>query len=106
MANDGNLNRQWKELEQRIQFASSFVITTHQNPDADGLGSELALYYILKKLGKEVFIFNISPTPESLRSRTNLSTLCAIFTSIIIISNKHAFCFRCRILFTCWATGT
>ena len=67
MANDGNLNRQWKELEQRIQFASSFVITTHQNPDADGLGSELALYYVLKKMGKEVFVFNISPTPESLK---------------------------------------
>ncbi|MCF7831948.1 MAG: bifunctional oligoribonuclease/PAP phosphatase NrnA [Candidatus Marinimicrobia bacterium] len=67
MASDGNMNRQWKELEQRIQFASSFVITTHQNPDADGLGSELALYHILKKLGKEVFIFNISPTPESLK---------------------------------------
>jgi phosphoesterase RecJ-like protein len=67
MANNGNMNRQWKELEQRIQFASSFVITTHQNPDADGLGSELALYYILRKLGKEVFIFNISPTPESLK---------------------------------------
>ncbi len=48
MANGGNMNRQWKELEQRVQFASSFVITTHQNPDADGIGSELALYYILK----------------------------------------------------------
>jgi bifunctional oligoribonuclease and PAP phosphatase NrnA len=67
MVNDVNLNRQWKELEQRIQFASSFVITTHQNPDADGLGSELALYHILRKLGKEVFIFNISHTPESLK---------------------------------------
>ncbi|MCD6337412.1 MAG: bifunctional oligoribonuclease/PAP phosphatase NrnA [Candidatus Marinimicrobia bacterium] len=75
MANDNNLNRQWKELEQRIQFASSFIITTHQNPDADGLGSELALYYILKKLGKEVFIFNISPTPESLKF-LDLEQLC------------------------------
>ncbi|MEA2077795.1 MAG: bifunctional oligoribonuclease/PAP phosphatase NrnA [Candidatus Marinimicrobia bacterium] len=67
MSNSDNMNRQWKELEQRIQFASSFVITTHQNPDADGLGSELALYHLLKKLGKEVHIFNISPTPESLK---------------------------------------
>lgn len=61
------LTPQWKELEQRIRFASSFVLTTHQNPDADGLGSELALYRLLKKLGKEVFIFNISPTPQSLK---------------------------------------
>lgn len=61
------LERQWKELKQRIQFANSFVITTHQNPDADGLGSELALYHLLKKLNKEVFIFNISPMPDNLK---------------------------------------
>lgn len=66
MTSQHNMNRQWKELEQRIRFASSFVITTHQNPDADGLGSELALYHLLKKLGKEVYVFNISPTPQSL----------------------------------------
>jgi phosphoesterase RecJ-like protein len=60
------LERQWQELKQRIQFAESFVITTHQNPDADGLGSELALYHLLRKLNKEVYIFNISPTPDSL----------------------------------------
>ena len=66
MTNIDDTQRKWKELEQRIRFASSFVITTHQNPDADGLGSELALYNLLKKLGKEVYIFNISPTPANL----------------------------------------
>ena len=64
MKND--LQRQWQELKQRIQYAESFVITTHQNPDADGLGSELALYRLLQKLRKEVYIFNISPTPDGL----------------------------------------
>ena len=53
MTKQHDMNRQWKELEQRSQFASTFVITTHQNPDADGLGSELALYHLLKKLGKD-----------------------------------------------------
>ncbi len=67
MATNRNMTPQWKELEQRIRYASTFVITTHQNPDADGLGSELALYELLKKLGKEVFIFNISPTPTNLK---------------------------------------
>jgi phosphoesterase RecJ-like protein len=66
MVKNSNMAPQWKELEQRIQFASSLLITTHQNPDADGLGSELALYRLLKKMGKEVFILNISPTPSSL----------------------------------------
>jgi phosphoesterase RecJ-like protein len=67
MGKNIDMTRQWKELEQRIRFASSFLITTHQNPDADGIGSELALYHLLKKLGKEVHVFNISPTPENLK---------------------------------------
>ena len=62
-----SLSRQWKELEQRIAFASSIVLTTHQNPDADGIGSEMALYHLLTKLGKEISVLNISPTPQNLR---------------------------------------
>jgi phosphoesterase RecJ-like protein len=75
MSESATLDRQWHELKQRISFASTFVLTTHQNPDADGLGSELALYYLLKKLGKDVYIFNISPTPESLKF-LDLENLC------------------------------
>ena len=67
MTNHANLTSQWKELQQRLQFVSTVLITTHQNPDADGLGSELALFHLLKKMGKEVYIFNISPTPISLK---------------------------------------
>ncbi|MFO7841450.1 MAG: bifunctional oligoribonuclease/PAP phosphatase NrnA [Fidelibacterota bacterium] len=67
MFSGDTLLQQWKELEQRIRLGSTFVLTTHQNPDADGIGSELALYHLLKKLGKEIYILNISPTPENLR---------------------------------------
>lgn len=42
-----------------------FVITTHVNPDGDGLGSELAFAYFLRKLGKEAVIINHSKTPEN-----------------------------------------
>ncbi len=66
MYGEHSLQQQWKELQQRIDLASAFVLTTHQNPDADGIGSELALYRLLKKLGKEVHILNISPTPAHL----------------------------------------
>lgn len=66
MSLDQRRRQQWKELEQRIGFASVFVLTTHQNPDADGIGSEIALYTLLRKLGKEVHILNISETPVNL----------------------------------------
>ncbi len=46
-----------------VQRSSSFVLTTHVNPDGDGLGSELALYYHLTSLGKKVSILNHSETP-------------------------------------------
>lgn len=36
------------------------VITTHQKPDADAMGSSLGLYHLLKQLGHEVHV--ISPT--------------------------------------------
>ncbi|HEY9165281.1 MAG TPA: bifunctional oligoribonuclease/PAP phosphatase NrnA [Candidatus Kryptonia bacterium] len=42
-----------------------FVLTTHVNPDADGLGSELALNRFLLKLGKESIILNHSETPSN-----------------------------------------
>ncbi len=53
-------------LKRIIQRNNSFLITTHVNPDPDALGSELALYLILKKLGKKVRIVNYSVTPYNL----------------------------------------
>lgn len=47
-----------------IRTNRRFVLTTHVNPDGDGLGSELALYHHLKDIGKEVHILNPSPLPD------------------------------------------
>ncbi|MFO7448081.1 MAG: bifunctional oligoribonuclease/PAP phosphatase NrnA [Ignavibacteriaceae bacterium] len=54
------------KLKQIITENSSFLLTTHVNPDADAIGSEIAFYNILKKLGKEIFIVNHSITPYNL----------------------------------------
>ena len=45
---------------------NSFLITTHVNPDADAIGSEIALYFILKDLAKTIYIINYSATPYNL----------------------------------------
>jgi phosphoesterase RecJ-like protein len=42
----------------------SFILTTHDPADADGLGAELVFAYILENLRKKVRIINASPTPE------------------------------------------
>ncbi len=46
-----------------IKKASSVVLSTHREPDGDGLGSELAMFYALKHLSKKVRILNLDPTP-------------------------------------------
>jgi len=54
-------------IRETIRTKGRFVLTTHVNPDGDGIGSELALYHHLKGLGKEVHILNPSPLPDLYR---------------------------------------
>ena len=53
-------------LKKIIEDNNSFLLTTHVNPDADAIGSEIAFYFILKELGKKAFIINHSETPYNL----------------------------------------
>jgi len=55
-----------EKLKNIILNNSSFLITTHVNPDADAIGSEVAFYHLLKKLGKKGFIVNHSSTPYNM----------------------------------------
>jgi phosphoesterase RecJ-like protein len=48
-----------------IQASGSFVLTGHENPDGDCIGAQIALYHLLKALGKEVWIVNPDPLPRS-----------------------------------------
>lgn len=57
----------FQKLKNLILSNQSFLITTHVNPDADAIGSEIAFYKILKSLGKKSFIINHSETPYNLK---------------------------------------
>ena len=56
----------FNKLKNIIQSNHSFLLTTHVNPDADAIGSEIAFFRLLKKLNKEVLILNHSETPYNL----------------------------------------
>lgn len=56
----------WGPLKEIIHANQRFVLTTHVRPDADALGSELAMVGLLEQLGKEVKIANASPVPARL----------------------------------------
>ncbi len=55
------------ELTAAIEFltrAQRVILTTHETPDGDGIGSECATYRALRHLGKEVHILNADSTPR------------------------------------------
>jgi phosphoesterase RecJ-like protein len=54
------------KLKEIILSHNSFLLTTHVNPDADAIGSEVAFYLILKDLGKSIRIVNHHATPYNL----------------------------------------
>ncbi|MRR17312.1 MAG: bifunctional oligoribonuclease/PAP phosphatase NrnA [Deltaproteobacteria bacterium] len=56
-----------KEILAAISQGKKFLITAHVRLDGDALGSELALYLMLKDLGKEAVICNQDPTPAHYR---------------------------------------
>jgi bifunctional oligoribonuclease and PAP phosphatase NrnA len=46
-----------KPIAEKIRAADRLLLTTHENPDGDALGSLLALHHILGRLGKDSVMF-------------------------------------------------
>jgi len=55
------------EIITAINEGQSFLITAHVRLDGDALGSELALYLMLREMGKNVVVYNQDHTPERYR---------------------------------------
>ena len=51
------------ELKELLSVPRKIVITTHYKPDADALGSSLAMYNYLIKKGHEVMVVTPSDYP-------------------------------------------
>lgn len=56
----------FKKLLSLLKSHSNFLITCHVNPDADALGSEIAIAKVLEQLNKNYYIINTSETPYNL----------------------------------------
>ena len=55
----------WNRARELLAAAERIVLTTHQSPDPDGVGSELALMHALRALGKSVRIANRDGAPRA-----------------------------------------
>ena len=53
----------WQALDKAIRAADRILLSTHENPDGDGVGSQLAFYEHFKSLGKECRILNCTEVP-------------------------------------------
>jgi phosphoesterase RecJ-like protein len=61
------LNCELEKTREVILNHQNFLITTHINPDGDGVGSELGLARFLMNIGKRVSVVNSTPTPRRYR---------------------------------------
>ena len=61
-----NKNITYKQLEQILNKKKRVILSTHVNPDGDGLGTEIAFYHYLSSKGIDCRIINSSPTPRKL----------------------------------------
>jgi phosphoesterase RecJ-like protein len=55
-----------QQIVDAIRARRRFVISSHARPDGDSIGSQLAMAYALRSLGKEVVVVNADPAPAPL----------------------------------------
>jgi len=53
-----------RKVINKIQNGKNFIISAHMNLEGDALGSELAVYTLLKKLGKKAVVYNQDKIPK------------------------------------------
>jgi bifunctional oligoribonuclease and PAP phosphatase NrnA len=56
-----------RDVLNALKSFQRFVISSHQHPDCDALGSELAMADLLAGMGKKAVILNSDPMPEAFR---------------------------------------
>src|SRR5712691_10744057 len=55
-----------RQIVDAIHARKRFVLSSHARPDGDSIGSQLAMAYALRALGKEVAVVNSDPAPPPL----------------------------------------
>ena len=56
----------WQAIKEAIEGNETFLFCTHRDPDADGVGSEMALSKALLRLGKKCVVLNPDRLPDTL----------------------------------------
>ena len=71
-----------QQIVDLLKKSNKILLTTHTNPDGDALGSMLAFYIALKKMGKEVIAVCSGNTPEVLNFLPQLNAVSRDFSGM------------------------
>lgn len=63
------------DIVEAIRTRQRFVLSSHARPDGDSIGSQLAMAYALKALGKSVTVVNKDAPPSSLTPFPGVATI-------------------------------
>jgi len=66
-----------QNIVSEIRDSRSFLLTTHESPDGDAVGSSLALASFLRKIGKDVCVHFRDPVPELFKFLPGSDTVAA-----------------------------
>jgi bifunctional oligoribonuclease and PAP phosphatase NrnA len=87
----------FQEIIETIRTRQRFVISSHARPDGDSIGSQLAMAFALRALGKDVRVVNKDPAPGPLMAFPDVST--------IEIAERVAGAFDAAIIMECGDLG-
>jgi phosphoesterase RecJ-like protein len=65
-----------QNIVNEIQRNHSFLVTSHESPDGDAIGSALAMASFLRKIGKEVCVHFADPVPDLYAFMPGVDTVC------------------------------
>ena len=60
------MNSELLEIIEAVQQRQRFVLSSHSRPDGDSIGSQLAMAFALRALGKDVHVVNMDRAPAPL----------------------------------------
>ncbi|HEY0524794.1 MAG TPA: hypothetical protein VGD08_15475, partial [Stellaceae bacterium] len=55
-----------RQIVEAVRARQRFVLSSHSRPDGDSIGSQMAMAYALRAMGKEAVVINADPAPPPL----------------------------------------
>lgn len=68
-------NENMAKVIETLKRGDNFMISAHMNPEGDSIGSQLAVYHMLKKIGKKCLIVNQDDVPDNLKFLAGTETI-------------------------------